>query len=214
MHTGTMELGDVDAWTFTANAGDRIALHIGEVTDTNGNFGPWIRLWSPTGATLGDDWGQAATVIDDVVAPVTGTYLVLVATYNGALTGTGTYRLTMTHTPGPITTLPGDEGGPLTIGVAAPGTIDRGDVDVFTFTATAGAHITVSIGEVSDLTGFSPWIRLWTPAGGTLGDTWGTTAATINNVTAPVTGTYLVLVGSADSGLDGTGTYNLTVTGP
>jgi hypothetical protein len=31
-------------------------------------------------------------------------------------------------------------------------------------------------------------------------------------MTAPVTGTYFVIVGSADSGVDGTGTYNLVVT--
>ena len=114
MHTGTMERGDLDVWTFTATAGDRIGVHIGEITDTNTAFGPWIRLWSPTGATLGDVWGTAATEIDDVVAPVTGTYLVLVGSYNGTYArGTGTYRLTMTHTPGPITVSPGDEGGPV-----------------------------------------------------------------------------------------------------
>ena len=126
-------------------------------------------MWSPTGATLGDTAGVAADVIDDIVAPVTGTYLVLVASYDSGFDGTGTYRLTMTHTPGPITVSPGDDGGPLTIGVASSGTIDRGDLDVWTFTATAGQHVSVNIGEISDLTGFQPWIRLWTPAGGNAG---------------------------------------------
>ena len=215
MHTGTMELGDLDVWTFTATAGDRIAVNIGEITDTNTAFGPWIRLWSPTGATLGDVWGASSTIIDDVVAPVTGTYLVLVGSYNGTYDGTGTYRLTMAHTPGPITVSSGDEGGALTIGVASSGTMDRGDLDVWTFTATAGAHVTVSVGEVTDTnTAFGPWIRLWSPTGATLGDTWGATAAVINNVTAPVTGTYLVLVASYNGTYNGTGTYNLTVTGP
>jgi Zn-dependent metalloprotease len=213
MHTGTIERGDVDVWTFTATAGDRIALHIGEVTDTNGVFGPWMRLWSPTGASLGDTAGAAADVIDDVVAPVTGTYTVLVASFNSGFTGTGTYRLTMTHTPGPITVSQGDQGGPLTVGVASTGTIQLGDVDVFTFTATAGDHVTVSIGELVDNGGFAPWIRLWSPTGGTLGDTSGASAAVINNVTVPVSGTYLVLVASFNSGFTGTGTYQVTVTG-
>ena len=39
--------------------------------------------------------------IDGVVAPVTGTYLVLVASFDSGFDGTGTYRLTMTKTPGP-----------------------------------------------------------------------------------------------------------------
>ena len=37
--------------------------------------------------------------------------------------GTGTYRLTMAHTPGPITVSPGDEGGPLTNGAMHTGEI-------------------------------------------------------------------------------------------
>ena len=210
MHTGEILRGDVDVWTFTATAGDRIAVHIGEMVD-NGDFSPWIRLWSPTGATLGDTWGAGAAVIDDAVAPVTGTYLVLVASADVGLDGTGTYRLTMAHTPGPITVSIGDEGGPLTNGAMHTGEILKGDVDVWTFTATAGDRIAVHIGEIVDAGDFSPWIRLWSPTGATLGDTWGAAAAVIDDVVAPVTGTYLVLVASADVGLDGTGTYRLTM---
>jgi len=214
MHTGTIDTGDVDLWTFEATAGDRISVHIGEITDTNGAFGPWIRLWSPTGTSLGDTAGAAAAVIDDAVAPATGTYFVLVASFNTGFHGTGTYRLSMTHTPGPITVSPGDQGGPLTVGVPSSGTIQTGDVDVYTVTATAGDHLTVSVGEVTDTNGaFGPWIRLWAPNGASLGDVAGASAAVINNVTAPVSGTYLVLVASFNTGFNGTGTYNVTVTG-
>src|SRR5207249_2021933 len=72
LHTGEILRGDLDVWTFTANAGDRIALHIGETTDTTGDFTPWIRLWSPTGAVLANTWGSAAAAID-AAAPATGT---------------------------------------------------------------------------------------------------------------------------------------------
>src|SRR6185295_15477453 len=135
-HTGEVLLGDVDVWTFSATAGQRIALHIGQTSET-GDFRPWIRLWSPTGDSLGDIAGVNATVIDDVVAPTTGTYLVLVASFGPGFEGTGTYRLTMTHTPGPITVSPGDDGGPLTNGAIHTGEILPGDVDVWTFDATA-----------------------------------------------------------------------------
>jgi hypothetical protein len=37
----------------------------------------------------------------DVAANVTGTYLVLVASFDSGFDGSGTYRITMTHTPGP-----------------------------------------------------------------------------------------------------------------
>src|SRR5439155_1651835 len=158
---------------FTATAGDRIAVHIGEIADA-GDFSPWIRLWSPTGTSLGDTWNVGAAVIDDVVPPVTGPYLVLVARANVGLDGTGTYRLTMTHTPGPITVSPGDDGGSLTNGAMHAGDSlpTRRSSDLFT--ATAGDPITVNIAELADAGDFSPWIRLWSPTGTSLGDTWNT----------------------------------------
>jgi hypothetical protein len=88
----------VDVWTFTATAGDRIAVHVGEVTD-NDDFRPWIRIWAPNGAVLGDTAGTDAAALD-VAASVTGTYLVLVASFDSGFDGSGTYLLTMAHTPG------------------------------------------------------------------------------------------------------------------
>src|SRR5262245_18619279 len=142
--------GDLDVWTFTATAGDRIGVTIGEMTDANTLFWPWIRVWAPNGATLGNSFGAAAAQLSDMIAPTTGTYLVLVASGNSTLNGTGTYRLTMTHTPGPITISPGDDGGPLTNGSMHTGEITNGDLDVWTFTATAGDRIGVTIGEMTD----------------------------------------------------------------
>ena len=122
-------------------------MHIGEITDTD-DFRPWIRLWAPNGAHPGLARPVLdAAAIDGVVAPVTGTYLVLVASFDSGFDGTGTYRLTMAHTPGPITVSPGDEGGPLTNGAIHTGEIVQGDLDVWTFTATAGDRIAVHIGE-------------------------------------------------------------------
>ena len=211
IHEGEITQGDVDIWTFNANAGDRIAIHIGEITDTD-DFRPWIRLWTQNGATLGDVSGVSATVLDDVVAPITGTYFVMVATFDSGFDGEGTYRLTMTHTPGPITVSPGDQGGPLANGALTQGEITQGDVDIWTFSANAGDRIAVHIGEITDTADFRPWIRLWAPNGATLGDVAGVAATVIDDAIAPVTGTYLVLVASFDSGFDGTGTYGLTMT--
>jgi hypothetical protein len=211
LHTGEILTGDLDIWTFTATVGDRIAVHIGEITDTN-DFRPWIRVWAPNGATLGSSSGLAAAEIGDVIAPVTGTYLVLVSTFDSGLDGSGTYRLTMTHTPGPITVSPADQGGPLTNGALHNGEILAGDLDIWTFTATAGDRIAVHVGEITDSNDFRPWIRLWAPNGATRGSSSGTDAAAIGDVIAPVTGTYLVLVSSFDSGVDGSGTYRLTMT--
>jgi hypothetical protein len=211
LRTGGILRGDLDIWTFNATVGQRITVHIGEIIDNN-DFRPWIRLWSPNGASLGSASGLAAGQISDVVAPLTGTYLVLVASFDSGFDGTGRYRLNFARTPGPITVSPADQGGPLTNGRAHAGTILGGDIDVWTLTAVAGQRITVQIREVTDSNDFRPWIRVWTPAGGSLGSASGLINAQIGPVVAPVTGTYLVIVGSFDSGFDGTGTYELTPT--
>ena len=48
-HAGTIPMGDLDQWTFTAAQGDAVVLSIGTVGSSS-NFVPWIRLVSPTGA--------------------------------------------------------------------------------------------------------------------------------------------------------------------
>jgi hypothetical protein len=117
----------------------------------------------------------------------------------------------MTHTPGPITVSPGDQGGPVTTGAAHPGEIVQGDLDVWTINVVAGQQITVQISETSETNDFRPWIRLWAPNGAVLGSSSGLTTALIGPLVAPVARTYLILVGSFDSGFDGTGAYSLTV---
>src|SRR5262249_48336635 len=212
-NAGAIGVGDRDVWTFNAVAGERIAVHIGEVTDS-ADFRPWIRLWAPNGTILGDTAGVDAAAINGAVAPVTGTYSVLVASYDSGYDGVGTYRLSVVHTPAAVIVSTGDEGGPLTNGATHTGRIDRGDVDVWTFTANAGDRIGLHVGELTDENDFRPWLRLWAPNGTILGDTAGVTAAVINGAVAPVAGTYYVLIASYDSFYDGTGTYRLTMTHP
>jgi hypothetical protein len=105
----------------------------------------------------------------------------------------------------------GDQGGPLTSGVTRSGEILQGDLDVFTFSATAGSRLTLHVTQTSEFDDFRPWIRLWAPNGAILASASGLDAAAAGPLTAPVTGTYLVLVGTFDAGFDGTGTYDLTV---
>src|SRR5438093_13428909 len=96
IHTGEIVKGDVDVWAVTATMCDRIAVHIGEITD-NDDFRPWIRIWAPLCLLDALPICTDAAALD-VAAPVTGTYLVLVASFDSGFDGTGTYRLTMTHT--------------------------------------------------------------------------------------------------------------------
>ena len=209
-HTGEIVQGDLDVWTFTATAGDRIGLHIGEITDTD-DFRPWIRLWAPNGDDPGQHVRRRRRGARGIAAPVTGTYLVLVGSFDSGVRRHRHLSSDDDANAGADHGLAGRRGGPLTNGATHTGEIVQGDVDVWTFTANAGDRIGLHIGEITDTDDFRPWIRLWAPNGAILGSQSGVGRARCSNgIAAPVTGTYLVLVGSFDSGFDGTGTYRLT----
>src|SRR5437667_234198 len=214
-NAGSIYLGDLDTWTFTATQGDFIALSMGTVTPASAHFAPWIRLVSPTGALLGNSsTGQGAADIA-ATAPTSGTYTVLVGSYlRGYYDGTGSYLLTLAKGPGAVEVSAGDEGGPMTNGATNAGSIYLGDLDTWTFTATQGDHITLSTGAATPGSAhFAPWMRLVSPTGVLLANS-STGAATAQiTVTAPGSGTYTVIVGSYLSGYyDGTGNYVLTLT--
>ena len=87
----------------------------------------------------------------------------------------------------------------MTPGLNHPGRIVLGDLDPWTFTANKNDAIVLNIGEPIEGEvdpGFYPWIRLFGPDGALLGSQSGARAAQINE-TAPLTGTYTVVVTSA-----------------
>ena len=127
----------------------------------------------------------------------------------------GSYLLTLAKGPGAFDISAGDEGGPMTDGVSHAGTIYLGDLDQWSFTATPGQVITLSMNEVAPASaGFRPWIRLVSPTGVLLGNSSAGTSAVQIAATAPATGTYTVIVGTNDGfgRNDDTGSYLLTLT--
>src|SRR2546427_293388 len=102
----------------------------------------------------------------------------------------------------------------MTNGATYAGNIYQGDFDTWTFTATQGDYIALSMGAVSPISAhFAPWIRLVSPTGALLGNSATGQGAADIAATAPTSGTYTVIVGSYLSGYyDGTGNYLLTLT--
>src|SRR5439155_1739322 len=200
-YSGTISVpGELDTWTFTATQGDYITLSMGTVAPASAHFAPWIRLVSPTGVLLGNSaTGQGAGNVA-VTAPTSGTYTVIVGSNSGAtgfFDGTGSYLLTLAQGPGAVVVSAGDEGGPMTDGATNAGTIYLGDLDTWTFTATQGDYIALSMGTVAPASAhFAPWIRLVSPTGVVLRN--GATGQGAGNIaaTAPTSGTYTVIVGS------------------
>jgi hypothetical protein len=217
-HDGTIHVGDMDPWSVTANAGERIVVNIAELSDGTGNFAPWIRLYGPDGALL--DSGRATAggfdAIDvDWVAPSTGTYVVVVADIDSLEIGpdTGTYRLEGAVIPGPFHVA--DDGGVLVGDVATSAVTTLGDLDLWCFNANADDELTVTVTELIDDTGsFKPWIRLYDPSGTQIITVSDDTEA-VATVTAPTTGSYTVAVADFTTpslGQD-TGTYSILVEG-
>ncbi len=194
--TGTITLGDLDMWSFTANAGDSINLRIG----TSG-FNGRLQLYGPNGALL----GTAQNSTDDLIAYTAtnnGTFTVLVSSYSAG--GTGTYVLHLAQMPEPFIVPAGDEGGPLTNGADATGTITLGDLDMWSFTGNAGDSINLGLGT----SGFNGSLQLYGPNGALLATGQNSTADLIT-YTATNSGSFTVLVSAYNSG--GTGTYVLNL---
>ena len=124
-----------------------------------------------------------------------------------------TIVLTLAKIPGMFTVPDGDEGGPLTNGGNHLGHIHVGDLDMWSFSANQNDSISLSIGEPpfgETDPGFNPWIRLISPAGVLVGSNGGTLVGQIT-VIAPLSGTYTVIVTTADSFNDAEGNYRLTL---
>jgi len=205
-HAGIISPGDLDVWTFNANAGDGIVLRMGSPA-----FNPWIRLFGPDGkevATAGSGVSGFLNVDMTTQATNAGTYTVVVGSFSGNVTGS--YVLNLAK-PGAVFVAPGDEGGPMTNGWKHTGNLDLGDLDVWTFDANAGDNIVLRMGS----TNYNPFIRLYGPDGKTVA-TAGSGVSGFLNVEvatqATNSGTYTV-VASSFSG-NSTGNYILNLAQP
>jgi len=191
--TGTITLGRQDLWSFTANKGDSINVRQG----TTG-FKGYLELYGPTGALLGTAAGNSTDQLIAYTATTNGTFTVLVSSeYSG---GTGTYVLNLAQIPEPFIVPAGDDGGTLTNGANATGTITLGDQDMWSFTANKGESINVRLAST-----FPGNLELYGPNGALLVDAGENAEDELIAYTATTNGTFTVLV-SGYYGTD-TGTY-------
>jgi hypothetical protein len=207
-------VGDIDAWTFTAQAGENIVVRMGEISDDGKSpLTPELRLYGPDGALLAEEHNNY-TVVSEVTALATnsGTFTVVAADWSFGWVGTGNYQLTLALMPSGYVISNGDDGGLLPAQGSASGEITLGDVDVWSFAADAGDNITLRINKVIDNGGFVPWIRLYAPNGVLVAEKSGSTQAEIS-FRAAENCFYVLVVGDRAFGFAGAGTYELTTVG-
>jgi hypothetical protein len=201
-YDGTITLGDLDMYTFTANAGDNINLRLGTT-----NFIGHLELYGPNGALL--SMVGAYPNKDDLItytATNSGTFTVLVCDgYGGE---TGTYELHLAQAPEPFIVPAGDQGGAMTNGGSYTGAITLGDLDMYSCQACKGDVINLELKS----TNFIGKLQLYGPNGALL-DAVGGYPITDDVLTYTATncGTFTVVV--SDGYSEEAGTYGLTANG-
>jgi hypothetical protein len=94
---GFIDIGDLDAWTVSATAGQPIVVSMMESIGGSA-LTPHLRLYSPTGSFLDGSTSAGSAQVSIASAPVTGTYLVVACDYYG--NGTGPYHQIPTNAAG------------------------------------------------------------------------------------------------------------------
>lgn len=201
-NSGTITKGDLDLWKFDAATGDNVLLRVGAP-----NLRPAMRLYGPTGILLREAVGATSSDNDASIAAVAtnaGTYTVVLQSYYVNLTST--YSLNLAKIPGPFAFAPGDDGGPLTNGFAHQATNSLGDLDVWTFDATAGDTVALRVGAPD----YRPQITLYGPNGAALVTASGGTSSHRDSaIFMVVTNTGVFTLAQWSYYNDGAGPYTL-----
>jgi hypothetical protein len=90
---GTIDVGDIDAYNFTACDGDFLVFRVDEAV-TNSSLTPWVRVYGRDGALLGSSFA-AATAQVNLRTTNSGAFTLLVSDASSGYTGSGPYLLTV-----------------------------------------------------------------------------------------------------------------------
>jgi surface antigen len=196
--------GDMHVFTFNAAAGDNFLLKLAVSERDTAGFQPSVAVYGPDGRFLRSDSGSSTAEVDSS-APTSGTYWVLV---KDSAAATGSYRLRLAKFPG--AQLADPKTGELFPNQVWNARLELGDMDVFSFNASAGDAVTLNLRvTVRDTADYLPWMGVYAPDGKLLTWNYNSSAITLNPSTGR-DGTYWVLVGDYRSGI---GSYSLTLTG-
>ncbi len=199
-HDGSITNGDLDPWTFTANAGELFQLRAGR---TSGSFSIFLQIHDPNGQLVAATSAVESDTPLTLRATMAGTYRATLSSWYTA--GTGSYRIHFLKIPGDSAVPAGDDGGTLSSGGNHDGTITNGDLDPWTFTASAGELFQLRAGRLSG--SFSLFLQIHDPEGQPVTATSSVESDTFLSGRATVAGTYRVTLSSWY--LNGTGTYRI-----
>jgi len=187
---GTIDVpGEMDNYTFSAQAGDQIIARIG----SSWSYHAQLQLYAPNGTLIDEDYGYRTCILE-ITLTDTGIYTLLASDKNGD--DTGDYGIFLQRINNPVNATP------LGFGETVAGnTTQRAEMDAYTFTGEAGDHIVVRMGSEA----FNPELRLYAPNGILITKTTAHSSEFATQLTD--TGTFTLLAGDI-YGID-TGEYGV-----
>ena len=206
-------VGQTVQYSFSASAGNTFDISLGDASAASA-LHPYLQVYNPSGTRVVNTGTGATNTsvsgIYTVPAAGAGTYTVIVQDDFG--TATGAYDLELAKAPSTQAADSNGDGGVITSGQTKAGTINRtGDLDVFTFSASAGNTFDISLGDASAASALHPYLQVYNPSGTRVVNTGtGATNTSVNGiytVPAAAAGTYTVIV--QDDFGTGTGAYDL-----
>ncbi len=204
--TGTVSGAGIDTYSFVAPSGGSLQVNIGRV-----GAGPTpdfrLDLYNPSGTDVVGSYNHYSFMARELTV-ANGTWKVKISVWGGS--GTVSYQVNVATLPGTPGIASSNAGGSLTPGVAVPGSIYRGDLNIFTFTGVGGAtnKATLTIAGSSGVADTELFV--FKPDGTSLSGNSGKNYTF--SPTIATSGTYTVFLFQLVDG-DNTLPYNITVSG-
>jgi hypothetical protein len=194
--------GDLDVYTFTANAHDKFSITLAE---NGSDFYPEFDLYAPNGARITSTWDYTSAAVISQDASTAGTYTIVARDRD--VSNSGAYNLTFVKFPATQVADPEGHGGAISSGQTKSGAVNRaGDLDVYTFEMSANETFSVTLAENGS--DFYPELDLYGPSGNRITSVWDYTTAAILSQEAEASGTYSLV--ARDRDVSNAGAYNLT----
>jgi uncharacterized protein YfaP (DUF2135 family) len=178
------QAAEMQAYTFTANASDRVLIAMGV---GSGTLDPQLRLYGPDGVLVCSRYSTGGWVeITDCPLPLSGTYTLIANDYGNTKTGQYGLYLQRLNQPGNPSALDFGQTVSVAIGQVA-------EMRTYTFSADSGNRVLISLAVGSGT--LDPQLRLYGPGGTLVCSKYATGAMVeINDCPLPASGAYTLLV--------------------
>ncbi len=185
---GTLELGDIDTFTFEARVGERVNINLADSGNTN--MSPIVHLVDPSGTVFERDSSPFVASLRDIEINVAGTWTVVLSERGGD--SAGDYGFYFARSSG------GNEKGLLPNDARRAAKLALGDIDTWTFSAESGDQVHLKVADI-DNTNFSPRFALYAPDGTQAFVDSSPFVAAMSGFQAAADGIYTVVVQSSNS---------------